>query len=306
MKNSNAINQKINEYYTHLKNKALSYELLIEKTLLNDKNYLNKVNEIGNLKLDIAKAYYLNNTALENELESKLLVLENEKTSIESHILSKIKKYKYACEQCRDSGFISNKRCSCYYKKVAEFCFDALMLKKVDYPSFNGEIYDENQKFAQKLVKFSKEFPNNKIKNLVFSGKAGTGKTFLAKCIANDVENSNFSVIYLTSTDLNYLFLKMHLGEIDKILVLDILKDCDLLIVDDFGTEPIFNNVTIEYYTDIISYRITNLKHIIITTNLTPNEILNRYNERIYSRLSDKTITAIIPFNGKDLRQKHN
>ena len=76
----------------------------------------------------------------------------------------------------------------------------------------------------------------------------------------------------------------------------------DILVIDDLGTEPIYNNVTREYLLALISERLDKNKHFIITTNLTAEEMLSRYNERFISRLSDKNKTKFIPFNGKDLR----
>ena len=130
----------------------------------------------------------------------------------------------------------------------------------------------------------------------------GTGKTYLASSIVGELNKRKVLTVFLTSNELNSIFLKMHRQEIDRELVFDILTACDLLVIDDLGTEPLYNNVTAEYLLSIISERLDKKKHFIITTNLTKSEILNRYSERFLSRISDKKQTAIIPFNGKDLR----
>ena len=80
--------------------------------------------------------------------------------------------------------------------------------------------------------------------------------------------------------------------------------DADLLVIDDLGTEPLYKNVTIEYLLSLISNRLENNKHFIITTNLSSAELIERYNERLISRLSDKTKNLHIPFKTKDFRTK--
>ena len=80
------------------------------------------------------------------------------------------------------------------------------------------------------------------------------------------------------------------------------LTDCDLLVIDDLGTEQIYKNVTLEYLLSTISERILAQKHTIITTNLTPEELLDRYGDRLYSRLMDKRIGRAIKFPDTDFR----
>ena len=110
-------------------------------------------------------------------------------------------------------------------------------------------------------------------------------------------------MIFLTAVKANDLFLKYHTSDqADRKLVFSLLTDCDLLIIDDLGTEPVLRNVTVEYLTSILSERLTNKNPFIITTNLTPEEMIKRYTERLVSRLSDSS-TAIMPFNGKDKRR---
>ncbi|MBO7214451.1 MAG: ATP-binding protein, partial [Clostridia bacterium] len=130
-----------------------------------------------------------------------------------------------------------------------------------------------------------------------------TGKTQLAKCVLTSVKKSDNIALFLTSTDLNSIFTKMHTSEIDRSLILEVLCGADLLFIDDLGTEPIFKNVTIEYLLSLISYRIDNGKHTIVTTNLTDKELQSRYNERLSSRLLDTSKSFFIPFYSNDFRK---
>lgn len=112
------------------------------------------------------------------------------------------------------------------------------------------------------------------------------------------------SVIFVTAFKLNKIFLNYHLdfsgGYSDYI---ENLYDCDLLVIDDLGTENIYKNVTCEYFLSLISERITNNRHTLITTNLGAEHLRARYDDRFYSRLLDKNKTYTICFDGEDLRQ---
>ena len=119
----------------------------------------------------------------------------------------------------------------------------------------------------------------------VFYGKCGVGKTFLAECIANELQKK-FDVLYLNSFELNNLFIKYHTAPLEeKNFYFSSLINSDLVIIDDLGTEPIYNKVTLEYLYLFLSERTKNNKPFIITTNLSPKEILARYGERIFARI---------------------
>jgi DNA replication protein DnaC len=80
--------------------------------------------------------------------------------------------------------------------------------------------------------------------------------------------------------------------------------DCDVLIIDDLGTEPLLKNITLEYLFNIINLRQKRYKPTLISTNLSLDDILNRYDDRIFSRLSNKITSLTIPFNGIDMRKR--
>jgi DNA replication protein DnaC len=84
---------------------------------------------------------------------------------------------------------------------------------------------------------------------------------------------------------------------------LDTFLDCDLLIIDDLGSEPVIKNVTQEHIYNIINERIVNELPFIITTNLSPIDILDRYDQRIAGRITSQKNSARIEFKGGDLRR---
>lgn len=150
-----------------------------------------------------------------------------------------------------------------------------------------------------KLDSFIAKFPNTKLKNIVLLGATGTGKTYCAKIIQNELQQKNFKVYFSTTFNLvkrmkDYLF-----GQDPD--VPDDFFNSDLLIIDDLGAEPSIKNSD-EYLYTVVNERYSSDKSFIITSNLSKEQILNRYDQRLYGRIFDKKRTADILLNGKDLR----
>lgn len=156
-----------------------------------------------------------------------------------------------------------------------------------------------DKKIKDKIDKIIEKFPQIKFKNVIFSGDAGTGKTYCAKLIQHELTQKGFNV-HLTTTFNLIKRMKDYLFGQDTDVPNDFLKS-DLLIIDDLGAEPNFKNNDEMLYT-VINERYTDSKSIIITTNLDKNEIKDRYNNRIFGRIYDNGISDTILFNGKDLR----
>ena len=299
---SNKILEKVNDYFNLQKSKNLTKQLNIEEQLLANEKYLNTVNEIGKINFQIAKASFDGEIEKVEKLSIELENLQQIKLSIESQ-----PEYNnaitYNCKICNDTGYKNGKRCICFNKALVNACFNELGVNEQSKQSFSSTIPDSLTKHYALMQEYSNTFPNTNLLNFVFIGSPGTGKTYLSKCIENEVTKNGYLAIFLSATDLTNIFLKMHLSEIEKSLIFDILSTCDLLIIDDLGTEPIYKNVTVEYLLTLITMRLDKNKHFIITTNLSTSELYERYNERLLSRLSDKSKTIFIPFNSEDLRR---
>ena len=109
----------------------------------------------------------------------------------------------------------------------------------------------------------------------------------------------------MTAFGLNNTSLKYHTTfDNTKSSILEPLLTCDVLVIDDLGTEPINKNVTLEYLYLVINERQLAGKPTIITTNLTPDGVINRYGERIFSRINNKLISLNIKLDGQDMRLK--
>ena len=140
--------------------------------------------------------------------------------------------------------------------------------------------------------------------NLLFNGGTGLGKTFLSACIAREVAAKGCSVAYETAAHL-FAKLEKHRFHPDEDTALEMkrLNECDLLIVDDLGTELPGNFVTAALYT-LVNDRLLAGKPMVISTNLTIDEVGQRYSPQIRSRLQGSF--RLLPFVGQDIRVLKN
>lgn len=298
-----------NAVYEERRREAQSRPERLKNLLLSDKTYVATLNSLNAARLEKSKALFSDDekTLLNAE---KIIAQKNKE-------LKKIKRAlgvsdedlspRYACKECSDTGYLSeNKRCACFYKLVGELAFSSLGLEKKDLSSFGKSDYRDKNGLGKLFDKFDvycDKFGKNS-KNVVISGGVGSGKSYLAKRAANKIEQTGFNVVALSAIELDSIFLKCHIAPpLEKNSYLNVLSSCDLLVVDDLGSEPIYKNVTEEYLLCVISERIEKGAPFIVTTNLNQTQLLDRYGDRIFSRLNDKRAGVNIELDGEDLRR---
>lgn len=206
----------------------------------------------------------------------------------------------YSCKKCNDEGYKNGEMCTCLKREIS-----LLLLQESGF--CNLENFDDSIKTCHDLLplyNLMKQWCYSDFKkNLIYlAGQTGVGKTHLVKCMANELINQNKLVKLATAFSINLDFKLFN-----KIKDENLLKkyiDIDILIIDDLGTEPIFKNITEEYFYLIINERKMQKKPTIITSNLTLEDIRNRYDERIYSRIVDRKTSITVFLEGQDLRTK--
>lgn len=223
----------------------------------------------------------------------------------------------YKCNNCKDTGYINNTKCSCYKKHLVNLYYNNSDMKIIleknnfdyfDFSFYSDEIRPNEPKTPRKNIEdiFSKAFEYTKIfddtsENLLFIGNPGTGKTFLTNCIAKELLDNGFLVVYRTADDLikNLKEIKFE----DNKALEDLLYNCDLLIIDDLGTEQVTPFSTIELF-NLLNKKLLKHKKMIVSTNLSLMELSTAYSERISSRLlGDFTILKVY---GVDIRVNKN
>lgn len=218
------------------------------------------------------------------------------------------------CITCADTGFCNGKLCACVKNEAAKRMYSeaGLTNSSPSFDKFNlslflpGETTEDGKPLQQYMralrdfgINYCEQFPQNTRPNLLFYGKPGRGKTFMMDCIAGSVISKGYWTIRATAFHVNDIMAKALFDKANP----DNLFDCDLLLLDDLGSEPLLNKVTISSLFNLFNERSIANKPFIISTNLTKEEILKRYGDRIFSRLTDKRTTSIIRFEGIDLRQ---
>lgn len=210
----------------------------------------------------------------------------------------------YECKICNDTGVAGGRICKCLTSEL-NLQLSLMASSQTEFKSFsdiNKNIMDDTDlKACEWLKTWCLRYPNITKSNINIIGGAGSGKTFLLECIANELIRKGVVVCYKTAFELNELARLYHIGKSYD------FSDClnaEVLLIDDLGTEPILKNVTKEYLYNLINVRQINNHPTFISTNLSLDNILSRYDERIFSRLANKNLSINIELISSDKRLK--
>ena len=219
---------------------------------------------------------------------------------------------KFDCETCNDTGVLSGKFCDFFKKRYYEILCDYLGIGQIRNVTFSdvdfSKIKDTKQRKKLEsnyklFKKYCDKYPSVKYKNALIMGGTGVGKSYLMYAVANEFMKNGFSVLYVSAIKLNSLMLSYHTSFVSErdVYLADVI-DCDLLIIDDLGSEQKIKNVTDEYLLKILDEREKADKPVFVTTNLNEEQLKNSYNERVFSRLFNVNKTIISNIDGNDLR----
>ncbi len=224
-------------------------------------------------------------------------------------------KPKFRCDKCEDSGFVGTRICDCFHREVVENTIrnsgigalvDTQTLESFDlkYYAYDPKTLAQMKGNLDQVKQYIDKFKPGS-SSLLFMGATGLGKTHLSTVIAKSVIEKGYDVVYDTAQnilgDFEYERFGRGYNTDASEKTTDKYFDCDLLIMDDLGTE-LTNNFTVSCLYNLINSRINSGKPIIINTNLTGKELRERYDNRITSRLMGEF--AILLFMGKDIRQQ--
>ena len=201
----------------------------------------------------------------------------------------------YVCETCQDTGYHNGEKCHCFKQASLTLLYEQSNLKdylnSTDFSNVSEEYYEGEdlvhfKDSYQKSINFVNNFKND-YQNLYFYGTVGTGKSFLSGCIAKALMKEGHSVIYFSASQLMNAISRSSFDYNKKNESQDSYNDileCDLLIIDDLGTEMI-NDFTRSQLFNCLNERYLRKKSVIISTNLSLKELRDYYSERIFSRI---------------------
>ncbi|MBE6799515.1 MAG: hypothetical protein E7525_07090 [Ruminococcaceae bacterium] len=307
------IKKALDELFKRRKNAETAHERLLENLQLSNPQLRDLENEISKISSKFALTMISGDPADAEKLLSKIKVLNETKDKLLSS-LGVPKTPEYTCKLCNDSGYVNGVLCRCVKELAAEMSYSKLVsempLKDSTFANFDLSLYPEerneqgvsprNQMTAalRCCKEFVEKFPSGG--NLLLTGKSGLGKTHLSLAIVNAILEKNSNVIYGSAQNLINEVSRETFDRSGSTEIIDSLLSCDLLVLDDLGTEfstPL--SVSVVY--NIINTRLLRGLSTIISTNLNLNEIGQVYNDRITSRLIGSY--AVCPCFGNDIRQ---
>ncbi len=222
----------------------------------------------------------------------------------------------YGCESCKDSGYTGEELktlCSCVTQRYHQLLSGpAVGDQRQSFETYDDSVFPatpmEGEEVSQRAYtrllrdqceRYADSLPQSEVQNLLLYGGSGLGKTFLLKSIAVRAAGRGVSVLSLTANDLLNQIRRHYFSREEEPAP---WQYAQLVLIDDLGTEPMWENITIEQLFALIDLRLTSGQHTVISTNLSLGELQRRYTERITSRLLDTKLCRRLRFMGQDVR----
>lgn len=219
---------------------------------------------------------------------------------------------KYECEKCGDSGYIGTKMCDCMRQKLVMAGYESSgmtrLMREQTFDNFDLDYYKANPSHYEKMThvyntmkSYAEDFKTGCAYNLALFGGTGLGKTHLSSAIAGRLIERGFDVLYAGAVTMisDFENRRFGTGMSEEYGSVDRYTDCELLIIDDLGTEVI-NQFTVSCIYNVINTRLNKNLSTIISTNLLPAEFRQKYWDRITSRVFGEYQALL--FSGSDIR----
>ena len=216
----------------------------------------------------------------------------------------------YDCPHCKDTGYIDGQKCHCLKQKIVSLLYEQSNIKEIlareNFSVLSWEFYEGEDLYRFKQTveacrHFIKNFASSH-SNLFFYGSVGAGKTFLSNCIARELIEAGNLVLYFSASGLIDTLSGSSLYGKSREELYGISQDlynCDLLIIDDLGTEYT-NAYVVSQLFSCLNERLLRRKSTIISTNLSLEDLRNKYSERIFSRITSNY--NLYKITGPDIR----
>lgn len=222
----------------------------------------------------------------------------------------------FECALCEDTGWEGESRktlCSCVLQRMSALNQSGHHQERQSFESYDDGVFpltplaegEVSQRAYMRLIRrqceeYANSLPGGRLQNLLLYGGSGLGKTFLLNAIALRASQRGVATLTLTANSLlndirRHYFSREQEQDAGYLSI-------PLLLIDDLGTEPLWENITVEQLFALIDHRLRAGLHTVISTNLSLTELKQRYTERIMSRLLDVRLCGKLAFLGKDIR----
>ncbi len=260
---------------------------------------------VANFSVTCARALLSGDASATGRLEKELALLGEKR----QHLLEAggfpqdYLEMTYDCADCKDTGYVGGQKCHCFKQAQIHLLYTQSRLREIlqteNFQTFSFQYYSDQitekpggesslarmKKAVDACRRFVRDF-DSQAGNLFLYGDTGVGKTFLSHCVAKELLDSTHSVVYFTAQELFDLLAHERFARTDNPdMGCDAIYDCDLLILDDLGTEFTNSLVNTEFFS-CINERLLNRRGTVISTNLSLSQFAERYSERIFSRIS--------------------
>ena len=295
------------------KKSAEEYDLAIARLRETNKDFCAIETRLAKAGSEIALAAFSGDSKKLDALKAVCDELNSKKAILLKN--AGIKKPEIACKKCGDTGYLKGKLCDCVLSIAKKLTFEELS-KSIPLANFSFDNFDLNyypdkadeqgavpRKRAESILNLSKQFVADfsaDTRSLLFMGGSGLGKTHLSLAIVSAVSEKGYGVIYGSAQNLFGAAEKEHFSYSGETAAQDALMRCDLLVIDDLGTE-FYSSFASTLFYNLINSRILNKKPTVISTNLTFDELEKRYSPRIASRFIGSY--DMKKFIGNDIRQ---
>ena len=227
---------------------------------------------------------------------------------------------RYECPRCHDTGYVGEdapqKRCDCFEKRVQKYLSEDASnpMARFRFEDFDAGIIPDEPvagNITQRAItldrlascrEYAECYPQTARPGLLLNGQAGLGKSFLLSGIYRRLLDRGVNALLISAFEMSERIRQKQFHEDERDGAFEELLTAPVLLVDDFGNEPFLRGISAEYICLILDERMNRRLHTVLTTNMTPAQIKEKYNERVSSRLTDKSYWEQLRFLGRDLR----
>lgn len=275
--------------------------------------------EIASASIQSGRRMLSGDTAALEDLKKQIAVLASERRQIlkSNGYPDNCLEMTYDCPDCRDTGYIDGQKCHCFKKAEVDLLYTQSNLQDVlateNFSTFSLDYYSddlvdpvigisslENMHRIIPVCKKAIRDIETAPANLFLYGDTGVGKTFLSHCIAKALLDDAYSVVYFSARELFEILAEKRFSHTeDGTASTDAIYSCDMLVIDDLGTELTNSFVNSELFF-CLNERLVNRRSTMISTNLSLQAFADTYSERIFSRISNNY--TMLKMFGKDIR----